>query len=146
MPTSAKLVAALFFAALGWFCADLVAALLPEGMSSGLLNEVCAAIGAVVGITMLGKRAGDGLRAALGYGLTTSALLAFWGIFAFAFTDMLSNSLDKRYHGAVEAIQAMVGIGMDYAVMIATPSILGALIVGGLFGGWLTEWVARRWS
>jgi hypothetical protein len=30
--------------------------------------------------------------------------------------------------------------------VIAVPTVIGTLIVGGLFGGWLTEWVAKRWS
>lgn len=146
MPTMPKAIAALFFAALGYFCADLVKPLLPEGTKVGLLNETLAAVGALCGWRMSGGRAGFGLRASLGYGLTSSALLVFWGDLIFSGHKMLVFAIDKRLKGPMNAIQAMVGFFMENIVLIATPSIIGALIVGGLFGGWLTEWVARRAS
>lgn len=146
MPTAAKLTAAIFFALLGWFSGDLVKAVLPEGARTGLINETLAALGAVSGSMMSGRRAGDGYRASFGYGLTTAALITFWGIFSFAGYEMLQRSLDRRYDGAIEALQEMVSLGLEYSVLIAVPSIIGTIIVGGLFGGWLTEWVAKRWS
>jgi len=146
MPTAAKLVAAIFFGFLGWFCGDLVVPLLPEGMSTGMLNETLAVIGVIAGNSMSGKRAGEGVRAGFGYGLTSAALIAFWGVFVFAGHRMLKMSLDKRFSGPIDALQNMVEIGLGYAQMIAVPSILFTLVIGGLFGGWVTEWVARRWS
>lgn len=146
MPTAAKLVAAIFFGFLGWFCGDLVKPLLPEGSQTGMLNETLAVIGVIAGNSMSGKRAGDGLRAGIGYGLTSAALLVFWGVFIFAGHKMLQMSLAKRFSGPMEAIQNMVEFGMEYVAMIAVPSILVPLIIGGVFGGWLTEWVAKRWS
>jgi len=86
MPTASKVVAAVYFAALAYFCADLVKPLLPEGTRTGMFNEVLAVIGALSGWKMSGQRAGDGVRAGFGYGLTTSALIVFWGIFLFAGT------------------------------------------------------------
>lgn len=145
MPTVPKVIAALFFAALGYFCGDLVKPLLPEGTRTGMLNETLAAIGFAMGWVMSGARAGDGIRAGFGYGLTTAALLTFWGIFFFAGYEALQMSLNRRFHGPIEAIQGMVEIGLEYAVLIATPSIIGSLVLGGLFGGWLTEWSAKRW-
>ena len=146
MPTIPKVIAALFFAALGYFCGDLVKPLLPEGTRTGLLNETLAAIGVVCGWIMSGKRAGDGTRAGFGYGLTTAAMLTFWGLFFFAGYEALDMSMNRRFHGPMDALKGMVGIGLEYAVLIATPAIIGSLIIGGLFGGWLTEWVAKRWS
>jgi len=146
MPTAAKLTAATFFALLGWFSGDLVRELLPEGSRTGLLNVVLAGIGLLSGNFMSGRHAGDGVRAALGYGLTSSALLAFWGVFIFAGYEMLQRSIGRRYDGAVEALQSMVAIGLEYGILIATPAIFVTLLIGGLFGGWITEWVAGRWS
>jgi len=40
----------------------------------------------------------------------------------------------------------MIGFMIDYTVLIATKDIIGTLVVGGMFGGWLAEWTARRWS
>ena len=114
MPTAAKLIAAIFFAFLGWFCGDLVVPLLPEGTNPGWLNEVLAVLGALIGSRISGRRAGDGLRPSLGYGLTSSALILFWGAFVFAGYEMYQLSLDRRYDGPIEALQSMVGIGLDY--------------------------------
>lgn len=146
MPTMPKVVAALFFAALGYFAVDLVIAVLPEGQSPGKLHLTMALVGAFCGWIMSGARAGEGSRAGFGYGLTTSALMVFWGLFIFAGVEMLDKALSRRYDQVMEAIQAMVNFGIKYATTIATPEIIATMIVGGLFGGWLTEWAADRWS
>ncbi len=145
MPTMPRAVAALYFAALAWFIGDLVKPLLPEGTRVGLLNETLAVFGMLAGWRLSGGRAGLSLRAGFGYGLTTVAVTAFWGIFAFSGYKMLQYSLDRRFSGPIEALQAMAKFGMEYGVLIATPEIVGSAIVGGLFGGWLVEWAARRW-
>jgi hypothetical protein len=144
MPTFAKVTAAVFFAALGYFCADLIKPLLPRGTPAVWLNETLAALGAINGWIMSGKRAGDGTRAGIGYGLTTAALIVVWGVFIFAGAEMIELSIARRYGGPIEAIQAMVAIGLDYVRLIAVPEIIGSVVVGGIFGGWLTEWVAAR--
>ncbi len=145
MPTAPKAVAALFFAALGYFCGDLIKPLLPEGTRTGWLDITLAVIGALSGWRMSGARAGFGLRAGFGYGLTTVALTAFWGILAFSGLKMLQYSLDRRFSGPIEALQEMVKFALDYLVLISVPTVTGTMLVGALFGGWLTEWVARRW-
>jgi len=146
MPTAPKLIAGIYFLILAWFCADLVVPLLPEGTQTPWLHETMAVIGAICGWIMSGSRAGDGTHAGFGYGLTTVAMIVFWGVLVFSGNEMLKLSMKRRYDGAVEALQAMVSIGLEYLVLIGIPSIVGALVVGGLFGGWLTEWVAKRWS
>ncbi len=146
MLTMPKLIAALFFAALGYFCGDLVKPLLPEGTQVGKLNLTLAAVGFLSGWRISGKNAGLGLRAGLGYGLTSAGVLTFWGVFLFAGSKALQLSIDKRFKGPMEALRGMIDISLEYFVLIAVPTILLAAIVGGLFGGWLTEWVARRWS
>lgn len=146
MPTIPKFIAAIFFAALAWFCGDLIKPLLPDGTPAGKLDPVLAILGGLSGWRISGARAGFGLRAGLGYGLTTVAITAFWGIVAFSAFKMLQYSLDRRFDGTIEALQAMVKFAINYTRMIAVPSVVGAAVVGGLFGGWLTEWVARRWN
>ncbi len=145
MPTMPKAIAALYFAALAYFIGDLVKPLLPEGTRVGMLSVTLAALGALSGWRLSGRNAGISLRAGLGYGLTSVAVTAFWGIFLFSGYKMLQLSIDKRFSGPIEALQAMIKFGLEYAVLIATPSILGAMLIGGLFGGWLTEWAAKRW-
>jgi hypothetical protein len=146
MPTVPKAIAALFFAGFAYFCGDLIKPMLPEGTKTGLLNETLAVFGALSGWRISGARAGFSLRAGFGYGLTTVAVTVFWGIFGFAGYKMLQYSLDRRFSGPIEALQEMVRFGIDYAVMISVPSFVATLVVGGLFGGWLVEWTARRWS
>ncbi|MFV2036543.1 MAG: TrgA family protein, partial [Paracoccaceae bacterium] len=132
-----KVIAAVFFAALGYFAADLVLPLLPEGTRAKWLNETLAGVGAISGWIMSGARAGDGTRAGFGYGLTTVVLIIGWGVFLFAGAKMLEFSIDRRYDGPMEALQSMFAIGIGYLRLIAVPEIAIAAIVGGLFGGWL---------
>ena len=145
MPTIPKAIAALFFAALAYFVGDLIKPLLPEGTRTGLLNETLAVIGGLSGWRISGGRAGLGLRAGLGYGLTSVGVTVFWGLLSFSGYKMLQYSLDRRFSGPIEALQEMVSFAMEYMVLISVPTVLGAMIVGGLFGGWLTEWAAKRW-
>ena len=147
MPTSARLVGALFFAALGWFSADLFKPLLPEGTAVGLFSPIAAGFGALVGWTFTGKRADLAQSGGLGLGLTSSFLLVFWVLLTFSGYKMLQNSMRKFYDGPVDALQDMFSIGVEYLVLAGqSPQLIAALIIGGLVGGWLTEQVARRWS
>ncbi|MGR3660337.1 MAG: TrgA family protein [Paracoccaceae bacterium] len=146
MPTMPKVFAAVFFAALGYLCGDLVKPLLPEGTRVAMLSPTVAALGFLSGWFMSGARAGDSLRSGFGYGLTSAALTVFWSIFFFAGAEALDRSMNRRYGGPMDAIMGMVELGMEYTLLIATPGIIGTLIVGGLFGGWLVEWSAKRWN
>ncbi len=146
MPTASKVVAGLFFAALAYLVGDLVKPLLPEGTRVGLLSITLAVVGLLSGWRMSGGRAGFGTRAGFGYGMTTSVTIVFWGIFLFSGHKALQYSLDRRFDGPIEALQAMISFGIEFVVLLATPTILGTLLIGGLFGGWLTEWIAKRWS
>ncbi len=83
MPTASKLVAALWFALLGWFAAELSKAHLPEGTQFGWYSYITGVIGLFVGWMFLGKRAGDTMRAAYGYGFTATILLLFWALLYF---------------------------------------------------------------
>lgn len=146
MPTAAKIVAAIFFMAFGYFAADLVKPLLPEGTPTPWLNEGVAAVGLLSGWRMSGRNAGSGYRASVGFGLTTVALIAFWAVFIFAAVKMLQLSLDNRYRGPVQALQSMFGIAVGYFRLIATQEILLTMLFGGVIGGWLSEWISKRWS
>lgn len=146
MPTAASLFAAIFFAILGWFTADLIKPLLPEGTAVGLFSPVSAGFGLLVGWVFVGRRINAAHSGGFGIGLTGSVLLIFWVSLAFSGYEMLRFSMRKRYDGPVEALQDMFRILVEYLWLAATPSVIGALVVGGLVGGWLTERVANRWS
>ncbi len=145
MPTAARLVAALLLAALGWFVADLVKPLLPDGTRVGLFSPVSAAVGGVIGWAYAGRRLDRDEGGAVGVGLTSVFLLAFWVLVIFSGHRMVILSMQMRYDGPVEAIQGMFAIAMDYLRLVMVPEVIAALLVGGLVAGWITRAVARRW-
>lgn len=145
MPTTARLVAAILFAAIGWFTADLVKPLLPEGTAVARFSPISAISGFLVGWIFTGKRILMG--GGLGLGLTSSILLLFWVLLIFSGYEMLQISMrSNQFDGPMEALQGMFGIMIKYLWLIAIPKVIGALIVGGLLAGWITEFIAKRWS
>jgi hypothetical protein len=145
MPTASKLIAALLFGALAWFVSDLVRPLLPEGTQDGLFLPVNGIVGLVIGWTIMGARAGRGMRAAFGYGITTALIIVFWCVFIWSGYLMVDASMKLRYDNPMQALQSMGLMMVDYARLMATPAILGSLFVGALLFGWLTDQVARRY-
>jgi len=146
MPTASKVVAALIFAFIAWFASYLVIPYLPPNIRLGWLHEVCAAIGALMGWTMSGRRAGQGVRAAVSYGLTSVGLTVFWALLVSSAQEMIDRSLNLRYHGPVEALGDMMNLYADYAVLMAKPDVVIWLLVGAVFGGIVTELSSREWS
>lgn len=146
MPTGAKLIGAITFAALAYFISDLIKPLLPEGTRVGMLSPVNAAIGFAMGWRIMGKGAGHTYRRSFGYGLTTLAAIVFWGLIIWSGSEMLGRSVDLYYDGPIEAIQEMMQLALDYARLIATRELMITSVVGALFVSWLTEFFARRWS
>ncbi|RPE71561.1 hypothetical protein EDD53_0682 [Pacificibacter maritimus] len=146
MPTAPKLVAALWFAALAWFCAGMVTRYLPEGTQLGHFALISAGFGGLVGWTFLGRRAGDTMRAALGYGLTAVALTVFYCLFYFSAEKMVQRSLNNRYDGPMDAVVSVVELMGEYLILVAKIDVILVLLIGGLFGGWLVEKVGRKWS
>ncbi len=145
MPTAAKLVAALLFAALGWVVSDLVKPLLDEGAKAGLFSPVSAVFGFLVGWFFVGLRIGSGHGGHFGVGVAGSGLLVFWVTLGFSGYEMYNRSLRMTYDGPVEALQSMFEIAGEYLWMAAVPGVILALILGGMFGGWLTKRASERW-
>ncbi|WP_424941681.1 TrgA family protein [Aliiroseovarius crassostreae] len=146
MPTASKLVAAVFFAALAYFLADLIKPLLPEGRSYAMFSPAFAGIGLLIGWRFTGHRLGRGLGDAVGIGLSSAFLLAFWGLVLFSGAEMIRLSLRKAYDGPVEAIRGAIEIAVEYVLLIAPqPDVMGTLIIGSLAGGVLTRMTAARW-
>jgi hypothetical protein len=145
MPTAPKLIAALLFGALAFFVSDLVKPLLPEGTQFGWFSPFNAAMGALMGWRISGARAGLSMSASLGYGLTTAAITVFWCLFFWSGYLMVNASMRLRYNGPMDALRDMGAMMIEFAGTMATVPILGSLVVGALFFGWLTEQVARRY-
>lgn len=146
MPTAAKLIGALFFTALGYFAADLVIPLLPEGTRTTWLNETVGFFGLIFGWGMAGKNAGTGYRASMGFGLTAAALITFWAVVAFSGAEMLQMSMDRRYSGPMQAVKSMFAIAWDMFRLIGTQEIILTAVIGGIVGGLVCESTSRRWS
>jgi hypothetical protein len=73
MPTAAKLVSAVVFAALAYLVADLYVPGMPGSPAVGYLRPGCGLIGMLCGWMVMGRLVGKGMLAAAGSGFRTSA-------------------------------------------------------------------------
>ncbi len=145
MPTAAKLVGAITFFAVGWFAALQVLLTLPEGTPARYFPLTIALIGLVQGWMVAGARAGNGFSAAISSGLRSSLQIAFFGLLLFALRTMFIRSADLRYDDPGEATIETLELFLEYLTQSLTIEIWGALLVGGVIGGILTEFAARAW-
>lgn len=146
MPTAARFVGAVMFAALGWYVSGLIVPLFPEGTDMGWFTEVNAALGLFVGWKVAGPRGGTGYGAALSYGLTTAFALFALGLFLHSSYTMIEKSLRKLYDGPMEAVVSVFELMIEHAVLVATPQVIGTFVIGGLVGGLVTEFFGRRFT
>lgn len=146
MPTAAKLVSGLFFAALAWLAAEAFKPLMPPETVFGIFSLLCAVFGLFVGWMVMGSRVGKGMSNAIGAGITTSVALTVVCVFYFSAREMIIRSMNRRYGGPLEATVSTFEIAFDYTLMLINPLVLGILLVGGVLGGMLAEATNRRWS
>jgi len=146
MPTAAKAIAALCLAALAYLASELVKTLLPEIVNFGRFSGYNAAIGAVVGWIIVGKRAGRGTKDAIANGLTGVAGLIFWTLAFHASIEMFRMSMKRRFDGPVEAFSAIFEIAVEYGALLMNPMMIATLLVGALLTGYLSEYAARHWK
>lgn len=150
MPTGARLVSAIVFAALAYLAATIVHGILEREAGSTVnvsyFKEIMAVIGVLCGWIIMGKRASNGLRAAIGGGILTSVAIVFWGLLAFSLREMIILSTKMRYDGATEATVDVFRIALEHAQTIADPSLIITLVVGGMIGGWMAVWANRRFN
>lgn len=146
MPTAAKLAAAIAFAAVAFFAAEVFKPAMPEGTKFGFFSQICAVIGALCGWFVMGGLVGRGYSAAWGSGVRTSITIAFWVLLGTSIYEMVLRSMKMRYDGPMEALTGAMELMMERGLLMLTPEVLGTLLVGGLLGGTLAEWANRRWS
>lgn len=139
MPTAARLIAALGFVVIGLGVAR-VLGLLPIGWA------IWGGVGALCGWVVMGTLTGRGYRAAAGFGLRTSATLAFWALLALSLREMIRRAYLRQYDDAFEAIVAIFEIALDRGRALITAEPLAVLVVGGLVVGVLSEFAGRRWK
>lgn len=146
MPTAGKGVAAVLMAALAWYASDMYRTLMPESTNFGWFNEVNVVIGLVSGWFVIGSRLRRGYSDAIGTGLTGVAALIFWAILIQSCNEMLKLALNRRYEGPVEAIIAVLQIGVEYAQTMLHMPLIAVLVGGGIAIGFVAEAVAQRWN
>lgn len=145
MPTGSKLVGAILFFGVGWYAALQVLLTLPEGTPARYFPLTIALIGLWQGWMLMGNRAGAGFVVAIANGLRTSVQIAFFGLLLFALRQMFLRSANLRYDGPGEATIDTLNLFLEYFMQSLTVEIWGALLVGGLVAGILTEIAARVW-
>lgn len=146
MPTAAKLVAAVMFAAVGFLAAQAYVPSLPEGTQIGFLREICAVLGLVIGWFVMGRLVGKGYVEAVGFGIRTSVTLLFWAVLGFSIYEMILRSTKMMYDGPMEALLGVFDLVIYYGKMMGSPEFIGTLLIGGVLGGIAAEWAGRRWS
>jgi hypothetical protein len=146
MPTAAKLFAAVCFGFVGFFAAELAKPAFPEGTRFGWFAVVVAGLGVIVGWRVMGPRAhrAGSMAEAAGSGLTTAVALLFWTFLVFGIREMILRAMNMRFDTVVEALTAVFGIGLEYALILGkAPLAIAVLAVGGGVSGLLAHWGAR---
>lgn len=146
MPTAAKLFGAAAFAILGWIAANIYVNGMPEGSQAGLLRELVAFLGVILGWRVAGGHAGKGYNAATGTGLRTGIFLVFFALLGFSIYEMVLSSMQMRYDGPMEAVLGVFDLMMEFGKEMLTVEMIGTLVVGSILGGWLAEFGSRHWK
>lgn len=145
MPTGARLAAAISLATLAFIVSFLVMPQLPEGTNFGYFVHINVVLGLLCGWVFMGKRAGRGVVPAINNGLTGMAVLVLWALFVQGAWEMFRLAMRHRYGGPFEALSQIFVIGMEYFFLIAVPSVVIPLVVGGALAGLVTENASQRW-
>ena len=145
MPTTTRLVSALWFAAVGWLAASAHVPTLAEGTQIGAFREITALIGLLCGWLVMGRIAGRGYNDSINGGLRASVTLAFFALLGFSSWLMIGEALRKRYEGPMEAVVGAFRLMAEHTRAMLNLEEVLVLLIGGLAGGVVAEWVARRW-
>ncbi len=146
MPTGAKLIAALCYAAIGWQAAVFFEPVLSDVQRSTWFVPLNAALGILIGWRVMGRMVGGTYGAALRGGIYSSIWLFFWSLLGFSLWEMIDRSLAKRYRHPTEALGNALEIGAYYFKLAMQADVLAVLLLGGLIAGLITEFTSRRWS
>jgi hypothetical protein len=145
MPDAAKLIAALFIGVLGYIASILFMPLMPESTDFGNFAYVNAVIGLVVGWTVMGKRAGRGVTAAINNGFGGAFMLVLWALFLHSCGQMFDRAMDNWYNNAFDAFAAVIKFMAEYGLVMLDAKVVVALVVGGILAGLATEAAWRTW-
>lgn len=146
MPTAAKLVAALLFAALGVVAVWIYGTLLPEATPRGGLVPSVVIIGLLCGWRIMGRAVGQGFGGAIGNGISTGVAITFLMVLLWSGVEMIERSTKMRYDGPMEAVLGMLALMVDYGTLLLDPELLGVVLIGSAVVGLAAESASRRWS
>ena len=145
MPSAIRLAGLVFFAILAWSVSEMTKPLLPEGTNFGRMSEYIAAIGGIMGWVLVTPRMGERMNSSISAGLTAAIATTFWSLLMVSVYAMLKQSLRMAYDGPVEAVVGVFQLMFEFGQLIATPAIIGTILIGGIVGGIFARAVAKRW-
>ena len=145
MPTFGRLAGAISFGILAGILSVLLLPFFGDSPVPKFWFALCGGVGVLTGWIFAGPRTGQGTGVAIGTGLTTAALLAFWVIFALSGHEMVMASMRGRYDGPMDAVISTFGIMVDYATQFYAPLTLIVLLGGGIVAGVLTDALGKRY-
>ncbi|ABG31878.1 tellurium resistance protein [Roseobacter denitrificans] len=145
MPDAARLIAALCIGALAYVVSLQIKPLMPESTAFGSFAYINAILGIVCGWTVMGKRAGRGVAAAINNGLSGALVLVIWGLLLHASYQMFDRAMDNWYNGFFAAMAAIFQFMAEYALVMVNPLVMFSLMAGGVLAGLATEYAWRMW-
>ncbi|MEO9652979.1 MAG: TrgA family protein [Roseobacter sp.] len=145
MPDAARLVAALCIGLIAYLVSFQIMTLMPDSVDFGAFEYINTILGIVTGWTVMGKRAGRGITAAINNGLGGALILVLWGLFIYACYQMFDRALDNWYQGFFDALAAIFQFMAEYALILMDPLVLFSLAGGGVLAGLFTEYAWRTW-
>lgn len=146
MPTAAKLISGVAFLIVGYLAALAYIPQLPEGTKTAFFPELTAALGFLVGWRSLGLVVGKGYAESLSYGLRASIILVFSALLVFSVYHMIQQAFKVgHYHDAGEAVLDVPMTMLDYGKLLWAPQVIEVLVIGGVLGGLVAEFVDKRW-
>ncbi len=145
MPDAAKLVAAILIGVTGYLASLLIMPLMPASINFGNFAYYNALIGICVGWSVMGKRAGRGITAAINNGFSGAFMLVLWGLFLHSCFQMFDRALNNWYSGVLSAMAAIFQFMAEYGLIMLDIKVLFTLVAGGLLAGLATEYAWRTW-
>jgi len=147
MPTAAKLAAALWFALLGGFVAELFRMQLgPQVVLNGIVL-LAAGCGAVTGWGVLGRQAArGGVWRSVVFAIQTAVLGLGLALIVAATDAMLDRAWRQLYADPIDAVLGVFDLAAQFLLEMGRhPPVVGVLAGGTVAGGLFVHWVARRW-
>ena len=145
MPTAARMITAILFAALAFYTSGIAKTILPEGTPTGVFTPWAMFLSACSAWKVFGRLVGRGYKAAINTGIYAVGVAMFFVTALFSIVEMIKRSMRFQYDGPMDAVVNMFGIALEYGVMFLDPRIGIPLLVGGIISGFVAEWAEDKW-